>query len=525
MLDRLFSNRRALVALGVLVFAFVVLKAYALRPMANDEGIYFYLAGRTLEGAVPYRDFFFAHPPLHLLGLALLRVVTGGNIDAVKLSLFTIAAAQAVVAYLIVARVASSTSPSLRRAGGLVCAAALLFGYTFLTTTSGDTGVVQASTLAALSALALAYSRPALSGCLAAAAAATTFIIVPLVMCIAVWAVALRCGRRFLPALGIGLAACFVPFLLLSPGELVESLLVYNLQKATSASPQLAVNFVIDNAGLLLAAVLAILVQREKELPRFPLACLAAAVVCSLAPSLFLRTFSYYYQPALLPLTVSLGCAFALLLSERREGVSTPIMKRLAGGGIVLAIAVLPFVPAPISRAAAGSVIRATPVWSDAPGIGALNSAIRWIFWRDEKAEFERGGLAITRYLLHQSRWLDVFPDMSSKVQKMRRDGRIGALFGDASVVPGLAVASGLPVAGDLADTNAARLAAGSLTHGRIAASLRASSRPGIVLAMRPGLMDLLRSDLQANFRMEGEYRTRYGTVYRLYAPRDGMGP
>ncbi len=52
------------------VAGFVVLKLYALHFAAGDENIYFYLASAMADGELPYRDFFHAHPPLHLLPLA-----------------------------------------------------------------------------------------------------------------------------------------------------------------------------------------------------------------------------------------------------------------------------------------------------------------------------------------------------------------------------------------------------------------------------------------------------------------------
>src|SRR6185295_16403341 len=54
---------------GVPVFVlFLVLKLYALHPAAADENVYFYMSVRTaFDGLWPYRDYFFAHPPLHIL--------------------------------------------------------------------------------------------------------------------------------------------------------------------------------------------------------------------------------------------------------------------------------------------------------------------------------------------------------------------------------------------------------------------------------------------------------------------------
>ena len=55
---------------------FVVMKSFAFHWQVGDENVYFYMAWAAAEqGAWPYADFFFAHPPMHILpgiGLALI---------------------------------------------------------------------------------------------------------------------------------------------------------------------------------------------------------------------------------------------------------------------------------------------------------------------------------------------------------------------------------------------------------------------------------------------------------------------
>jgi hypothetical protein len=57
---------------------FALLKSYSLRYSSGDENIYFYLATQVAEGQLPYRDFFHAHPPLHLAPLSLIYWLGGG---------------------------------------------------------------------------------------------------------------------------------------------------------------------------------------------------------------------------------------------------------------------------------------------------------------------------------------------------------------------------------------------------------------------------------------------------------------
>ncbi len=60
-----------LLAWGGLLLAvgwFLLIKSYCFHWQVSDENIYYYMAWAAVDhGALPYRDFFFAHPPLHLL--------------------------------------------------------------------------------------------------------------------------------------------------------------------------------------------------------------------------------------------------------------------------------------------------------------------------------------------------------------------------------------------------------------------------------------------------------------------------
>src|SRR5262245_29142492 len=64
-------------AFGAVVLLYALLKTYQLTLGNSDENIYFYMALRTVtDGLLPYRDYFFAHPPLHL-GLGVVALWLG----------------------------------------------------------------------------------------------------------------------------------------------------------------------------------------------------------------------------------------------------------------------------------------------------------------------------------------------------------------------------------------------------------------------------------------------------------------
>ncbi len=130
--------RGAALAYGLavaLVFAlFFLLKTHGLRPSATDENIYFYGAHLITEGLWPYRDFFFAHPPLHLLVPAGVFALFGFDVTVAKLipALATMATGGFVLA---IAR------RHLGRFGALAALVSFLFANEVLKASTNLTGV------------------------------------------------------------------------------------------------------------------------------------------------------------------------------------------------------------------------------------------------------------------------------------------------------------------------------------------------------------------------------------------------
>ena len=61
-------RQAATIALAALPLGlFFLLKTHGMGPSNTDENIYFYMASRFAEGELPYVDYFFAHPPMHVV--------------------------------------------------------------------------------------------------------------------------------------------------------------------------------------------------------------------------------------------------------------------------------------------------------------------------------------------------------------------------------------------------------------------------------------------------------------------------
>lgn len=69
----------------LIVFLFVIKDKITNYSLNSDENVYFYMAKMISEGNSPYKDFFFAHPPVHIYISAIIFKIFGFNFVALKL--------------------------------------------------------------------------------------------------------------------------------------------------------------------------------------------------------------------------------------------------------------------------------------------------------------------------------------------------------------------------------------------------------------------------------------------------------
>lgn len=67
-----------------LIFLIIEFKGLFLN-VPGDENVYYYMGKLISEGNIPYKDFFYAHPPLHLIITALIHKIFGFKIFILKL--------------------------------------------------------------------------------------------------------------------------------------------------------------------------------------------------------------------------------------------------------------------------------------------------------------------------------------------------------------------------------------------------------------------------------------------------------
>jgi hypothetical protein len=456
----------AQIALALAISAFLVLKLYALRPTLTDEGVWFYSALLVARGAVPYSDFFCAHPPLHLAIDAITFLAHGGfDLAAGRALLALSGAVQVVCVYAVVRRIAAKTSPWIREASALAGAVILLLSLSFLVTTTFDTGVAQASAFATLAALLALHGRRKSSGIALGVAVTTALPVVPLAVAIAGGTVLAGEGardrrRRWDAAIAFALTVLGVhaSALALAGHDFVAQVYGFPLAKVRSEGDAAGAYAIVGDSWWLvvgaLVGILALVSEGGRAL-RW-LQWFGAAGTCHVvATSLQARVFYYYGHPLLAPAAALAGCGIASVANGIAARGSAAIGERPLGRTTLAAIAAVVSLVLFVHRDVADASPRA---WSDAPLLGARgNAVVRALFWRDVPGP--RDG-AVTRYL---RRVATVFPFHEAMVDAVRREraAHVGtSIFGDSLATPLVALDAHVPIAGNVVDTNVQRFEA-----------------------------------------------------------------
>lgn len=533
-------------ATALATLLFLVTRAWALLPHFADEGIYFYGAARVAAGALPYRDFFHAHPPLHLAPAALLFVMFGYGSLLAKLPVFVLAAAQGPAAYLIVQRVlAAAQVPALARGvAGAVAAALLLFSESMLKASAYDTGMAQASGLVALAALALAYRRPIAAGLLCAAGPLTLLQSAPAAAMVAATALAwdgraglratLRApwrtaGGRVVLAGAALLTLVHVYCWARAGSAFWQQVYLFHLDKAARESEGLTqLGFVLfDNWTLAVAALagLALALLHGGPPARVALPAALAALLTVVAMTTRPRVFPYYFLPAFFPAALLAGLGAGRLLqalADWRAGGARPGWRVRAPALAAAALLSVLFRPAAgvISprRAEQLRSYQQTYTWIDGPGLGStVNGVIRALFWQGGVRRAGTDPNALTQFLWQRSRWLDSYPALVEAVRRAAAERPGLTLLGESTVAPLVALEAGVPITGDLVDTNTQRLQAGHLAIGEVLALLDAHPS-ALVLSCGGGITTVpaFRAYVARHLHPLGSYPSAHGRTCTL---------
>jgi Gpi18-like mannosyltransferase len=94
----------------ILIFFGIFIKSFFLHPTFSDENFYFNVARNIAQGKVPYKDFFFAHPPLQIYALALLYKIFSESLILGKFFTLILSSLSALLLFLIAREVSNESS-------------------------------------------------------------------------------------------------------------------------------------------------------------------------------------------------------------------------------------------------------------------------------------------------------------------------------------------------------------------------------------------------------------------------------
>ena len=69
----------------IVIALFLLVNIPQMNYKFSDENIYFYMGERVTQGDMPYKDFYFASPPLQVLLISLGLFLSGGMVILLKL--------------------------------------------------------------------------------------------------------------------------------------------------------------------------------------------------------------------------------------------------------------------------------------------------------------------------------------------------------------------------------------------------------------------------------------------------------
>ena len=289
----------AVLALALLIFAAVEYRGL-LHAENADENIYFYMGKLVSEGKVPYKDFFYAHPPLELLPNALVFRFHGFNIFLLKL----IPLLAVIITAVVIFHLAHSA------AEGAAASIIFLFSHIILFEATYGSGIPLATLLMLLGLLFANWHRHMLAGVmLGLASLASLLALVPALAMAGIMFFWLK-PKHFIA----GFLSVFIPvnlfFLAVSGGSYFESVYLFHLAKPVMEGSKVIVfiEVLLQNLFLFVPAALSVLFMTRRVLTP---ALLGAAYAGFL--SLLSTIFPFYFVPLAALLSLPAGRSAASL--------------------------------------------------------------------------------------------------------------------------------------------------------------------------------------------------------------------
>jgi|GEM_PF-6080467 len=537
--DRLVALASEAAALLPGLLVFLVFKAYSAAPCAGDENIYYYLGWRMASGGLaPYSDFFFAHPPLHIVIAAFWMWLHPYTPLWGKLGSIAPAFLCMILVYY-----------ALRRAGFSRLYAAvgpllLAFSHDWLGVSSHFTGINWTTFAFVAGVMLLLDGRLILSGIALALAALIGFHIIPAVAFVCLVATVkykLKVWKLWASCAGVTLGVHLLCIILWGE-KYFGPVFRYHFNKPAMEreGASAVIRFFWNEYHLLVLALIAFfwlaltyIYKRRREknfafskLHELALYCITVLAVEALALKYLSRVYTYYMQP-MLPFMAIMSVVFirqavdmarkalADLRRSKRSLTST------AGLLALMLLVLAGFVWGEKLESRLGyykneyGKMYEYP-WKDSPWLpGFMNSAVKKIFYSSQRRVGDWYN-SITLYLWHEVRTEDPTPMTDSF--KVFSEGRPGRIFGDNSSVPLIAMQTGRLITMDL-DTNSMIFRSGQVPVDKLMSGLQAEPPRWVIVCPTRGIWGIpsFRNWVTENYRFSGQVKTGQNERLMLY--------
>ncbi len=468
--------------LSLLICVFFLLKSFGLNPAVSDENIYFYDTWLMSKGLLPYRDFFFAHPPFHLIPGWIVILVTGEfNLVAMKSIPISAVTITGIFLYKIIKQVAGKGS-------ALFALSMFLFSHDLLRASSHWTGMNLAICWMTLGLFLALRQQPKTCGIALGLGISSGVYIVPGAIVIIIMLYAQQAKYSISCIVSIFATWFFInfPFLILGGQEYFNSVLLFHFLKPSyqginflSRIDQLLFhNFFLLLAPLFLIPVLLIkiveTVRNNKNkifwgdffrIQFYPY--IALSLWCLITWSVFIvfllslnRVYHYYFLLLFPFSTICLGLFISNLTNHIKLFTKNIYSTLTVISLFILVIAgllVYPLFEQNISYypTAKGRVKKYKFPLSPLPD--AIQLPVR-ITWNPDRKIGERF-TGIQYYLWHESR---VFSEAKQIAEVLRTNAKKNdMIFGDSTTTPLIALLANIPIFDNFVDTNVMRFRAG----------------------------------------------------------------
>jgi len=257
----LFKKKYFLGLVG-LVFFFLIIKLPGMAFKFSDENIYFYMGKSILEGIIPYKDFFFASPPLQIAIISLIMVFIGKNLVLLKLIPIIASIISTIFLYEIV-------KGELNEKAALFSSALYLFSFVVLATTDHFTGIHLTTMFIIISLYFFLKNKPFLAGIISALALLTRLYSAIAIVGIVFYGIFKK--RKSLMKYLSGVLSIFlvvnIPLILFFKNNYINSVFLYHLLKSEGISKiNIFKFFLIRDFPILFLSLASLLVKNKKKL-------------------------------------------------------------------------------------------------------------------------------------------------------------------------------------------------------------------------------------------------------------------